>query len=147
MNKVTDDNDESLSFEIETGDRIVFIRCEGKVWPGPFLELLEQGIERCGGAGKRGLLVDIRDCHGLAPSTAARHELGVSISELQSARSPLVVIGVLGEEPFIDPGRFGEMVAVQNNAVFRAFTDEESAISWLESQVAMRVSTDSPPLN
>ena len=147
MNKVSDDNDGSLSYVIDTGDLIVMVRCEGKVWPGPFLELLEQGMETCVGAGKRGLLVDIRDCHGLAPSTVARHEIGVSISELQSARSPLVVIAVLGNEPFIDPGRFGEMVAVQNNAVFRAFTDEDSAIGWLESQVAMRASTESPPLN
>ena len=147
MNKVSGDNNESLRFEIVTADRIVIFRCLGKVWPGPFVELLEKGLDTCASAGKRGLLVDIRDCHGLAPSTAVRHEIGVGISELQSSRSPLVVIGVLGNEPFIDPGRFGEMVAVQNNAVFRAFTKKEPAISWLESQVAMRVSTESPPLN
>ena len=93
-------------------------------------------------AGQRGALLDIRDCHGTAPSTASRHEIGVIISELQSARSPLIVIGVLGKDPFIDPGRFGEMVAVQNNAVFRAFTDEDSAIGWMESQVVMRETTE-----
>lgn len=145
MIKVSNDKDESLSFEIETGDRLVIVRCEGKVWPGPFLQLVEAGVDACVESGKCGLLIDIRDCHGTAPGTAVRHEIGVSISELQSARSPLIVLGVLGREPFIDPGRFGEMVAVQNNAVFRAFTDEGRALSWLESQVAMRETSESPP--
>ncbi len=147
MIKVSNDNDETLSFQIETGDRIVIVRCEGKVWPGPFLQLLEAGVDACVESGKRGLLVDIRDCHGTAPSTAVRHELGVSISELQGARSPIIVLGLLGREPFIDPGRFGEMVAVQNNAVFRAFTDEGAAVRWLESQVAIREVSESPPLS
>ena len=132
--------------EIDTSNPIAVLRCEGKVWPGPFLRLLEQGMDACAADGNRGLLLDIRDCHGTAPSTAVRHELGVAIAESQSAKSPLIVIGLLGKEPFIDPGRFGEMVAVQRNAVFRTFTDEGSAFSWLESQVAMRENTESPPL-
>ncbi len=147
MQRVSTDNDEDLCFDVDTRHRLVVVRCEGKVWPGPFLKLLEQSFDVCIDAGKRGLLVDIRDCSGTAPGTGVRHEIGVSISELQNARSPLIVLGVLGKEPFIDPGRFGEMVAVQNNAVFRAFTDESSALGWLESQVAIRETTESPPLS
>ncbi len=147
MKRVSSDSDETLRYDVGVSGRIAFIRCEGKVWPGPFATLLEQGIAACVEADARGVLFDIRDCHGTAPSTASRHELGVTISELQSAQSPLLVIGLLGQEPFIDPGRFGEMVAVQNNAVFRAFTDEDSAVGWVESQVAMRLTTESPPLS
>lgn len=147
MQRVSSDNEEDLCFAVDAGHRLVVVRCEGKVWPGPFFELLEQSFDACIGAGKRGLLVDIRDCNGTAPGTGVRHEIGVRISELQNARSPLVVLGVLGKEPFIDPGRFAEMVAVQNNAVFRAFTDEASAFGWLASQVAIRETTESPPLS
>ncbi len=147
MKRVSSDNDHTLCFEIDAAGSIAVVRCEGKVWPAPFSELLVEGLDACAAAGKRGVLFDIRQCHGTAPSTAARHELGVTIAELQTSRSPLIVMGLLGNEPFIDPGRLGEMVAVQRNAVFRAFTDEGCAIRWLESQVAMRETTESPPLS
>lgn len=147
MKSVSPDSDETLSYDFGVSGHIAIISCEGKIWPGPFVELVKQGIAACANAGARGVLFDIRDCRGTAPSTASRHELGVTISELQSARSPLIVIGLLGREPFIDPGRFGEMVAVQHNAIFRAFTDEDRAVGWLESQVTARLSTESPPLD
>lgn len=145
MNRVSSDDNEDLRFVIDTSGRVAVARCKGKVWPGPFMALLEQGLDACIEHGKRALLIDIRDCHGTAPSTAVRHEIGVSIAELQSGRSPLIILAVLGSEPFIDPGRFGEMVAVQNNAVFRAFTNEDRAHSWLESQAAVRETTELPP--
>lgn len=147
MQRVSTDKNEDLRYVVDIGDRGVVVRCEGKVWPGPFFDLMAQSVDTCIAAEKRGVLVDIRACHGTAPSTAVRHEVGVGISELQNSRTPLIVMAVLGSEPFIDPGRFAEMVAVQHNAVFRAFTSESHAYEWLASQIAMRETTESPPLS
>ncbi len=147
MQKVSSDKNEDLRYEVDFGDRAIVVRCEGKVWPGPFFDLMAQSVDACIAAGRRGVLVDIRACHGTAPSTSVRHEVGVGISELQNSRAPLVVMAVLGSEPFVDPGRFAEMVAVQHNAVFRVFTSEPPAHEWLQSQIAMRETTVSPPLN
>jgi hypothetical protein len=42
-----------------------------------------------------------------------------------------VRLAVLGNEPIIDPNRFGEIVATNRGANVKVFTDDPMALEWL----------------
>ena len=99
----------------------------------------EQGyrdlLDRCIASGSSLLLVDCRQVDG-EPTFSERFEFGkfvaeVNIAAVHDGRTQLVKFALLGSYPLIDPGRIGEVVAVNRGASVRVTTDPEEAVTWL----------------
>ena len=85
------------------------------------------------------------DCRGVTsiPSTAERFELSTFIAGsqrevLRTGKLPELRVAIFGNRPFIDPKRFGETVALNRGASFKAAESEQEAMQWLEAEVDLR---------
>ena len=77
------------------------------------------------------ILVDGMEIIGVPPKTMDRFRLGEYAAELCRNYGRPVRIAIAGEEPFVDPERFGETVARNRGANGKVFTDLEEAKEWL----------------
>jgi hypothetical protein len=107
----------------------VRLHCLGVFDFSSALMLLDQAFELARQTGLEAVLIDARELEG-APTTMERYHWGVQIAT-RSAAGPRIRIAVVGNEPIIDPDRFGEIVATNRGASGRAFTDLQEAIAWL----------------
>jgi hypothetical protein len=80
------------------------------------------------------LLIDLRDVRN-APTLAQRHELSLTCAR---AAGGDVVIAVVAPPSFIDPDRFGVLVAESAGLHVDVFTEEADARAWLARQAAKR---------
>lgn len=89
------------------------------------------------------LLTDLRQLQPLSGgSTFERLQLGERGAAVAATSG--IAVAVLAFEPFLDPERFGETVAVNRGLNVRTFTDEVAALLWLVGPNAIRPVTDSP---
>lgn len=64
-----------------------------------------------------------------------RFKLGDAFSTIQRKYNPPICFAVVGDEPIIDPERFGETVAVNRGVLGKVFTDIDEAVAWVEERV------------
>lgn len=121
----------SLSFRSTTHPDHVRVVCEGTYSLEAMLGLLERIFAHVADAGREAVLTDVRGLTGPEPAIAERYTIAVHIAELQAAQQPRIRLAAVGNEPFIHPERFGEIVATRHGAVARTFTDEALALDWL----------------
>jgi RimJ/RimL family protein N-acetyltransferase len=107
---------------------------------GTFAEWIERLLERLRwavGSGVRHLLVDTTRLVSTTPGTTFER-LRLGESGAAGAAASGIRIAFIGSEPFLDPERFGETVAVNRGLNVRVFTDEVAALTWLVGPNAIR---------
>lgn len=77
----------------------------------------------------RAILVDLREITDARLSDMDRYDAGVLASR-ESIGAPVAVVA---SEQFVDPRRFGEVVARNRGLNLRVFTDMDEATAWLRS--------------
>ncbi len=82
--------------------------------------------------GRKAVLVDIRGLEGGPPTTMERYKQGVHVAEVQQESGKGILIAVVGNDPMIEPRKFGETVGRNRGAVGRVFTDIDEAVDWIE---------------
>ena len=105
-----------------------------------FAEWVERMLERLRwavGAGVRHLLVDTTRLVATTPGTTFER-LRLGESGAAGAASSGIRIAFIGREPFLDPERFGETVAVNRGLNVRVFLNEPAALAWLVGPNAIR---------
>lgn len=77
----------------------------------------------------RAMLVDLREVTSVRMSDMDRYDVGV-LAARESVGAPIAMVA---SEEFVDPRRFGEVVARNRGLNVRVFTDMDEATTWLRS--------------
>lgn len=120
-----------IHYEVQGHTDYLELVCTADYAPDLPVRIAAEGLRRASRAGHRALLLDIRGVTGRAPTMSERYEQAVQFADLQAQTTPRIKVALLGTEPMIHPQRFGEIVATNRGAQFRAFTDEAAALEWL----------------
>lgn len=96
------------------------------------LRVYDLAYRLAGEAGLKAALLDVRDTKGPPPTVMERYEQGVYLAERNHLRIWLTLVG---HEPLVDPGRFGETVAKNRGGLGKVFTDMDKAITWIQDEV------------
>jgi len=121
---------EGMHADIDIVDDRVEVRYRGDYGLGASLKLLEQAFETAARRDLTKILVDVRDLAG-NPSVTDRYDIGTFVATRCAERRFEVRIALVGEEPLIDPARFGELVARNRFAKGRVFSETHDALAWL----------------
>ena len=100
--------------------------------PGDAGEQVRAAVALAAAEGHAALLLDLRNYRGLSPGMAARHEY---VRLWAAAAEGRVRVGVVLRAEYIDPERFGIVVARNFGLEADVFTEEESAVRWLREGV------------
>ena len=122
----------SIDYQVEVKDDYISVRCQGLYNQKNLMTIFDEVLQIPGRYDLEVVLVDVREIKGDHPTTLERYQLGVFISEHNSLG---VCIVVVGEEPYIDPRRFGETVALNRGARGKVFTDMQVAESWIDTYI------------
>jgi hypothetical protein len=109
----------------------VELDCTGIYSRAQALRVGDEAYRQAALANRTGALVDVRQVSGRLPTILDRFDMGVRIAEQHLSWMPRIRLALLGHEPMIHPGRFGELVARNRGADARVFTDREEALRWL----------------
>ena len=83
----------------------------------------------------KAVLIDIQQIEGDLPSFIERFTHGVEVAKMQWKHDSIILIAIVGKEPFIDPERFGENVALNRGARGKVFTDTGEAVAWIDAEI------------
>lgn len=72
------------------------------------------------------------DLTGAPPTVMDRFTMGKYLSELYLTYGGKIRMAIVGNEPYIDPGRFGETVAKNRGGYVGVFTSMADALGWLD---------------
>ena len=121
-------------FETEAKPGYLLVRCRELSMPASLVDVCEEAAVIASSKGHKALLVDIRGVQlatGM-PSTMDRYGIGARLAELTLKHR--LRIALVGDEPLIDPRRFGEIVFHNRAGNGRVFTDIDQARVWLDEQ-------------
>jgi hypothetical protein len=121
----------SIAVRSATHPGHVRAECAGPYSLDAILDAVERIFTLTAEAGRDAVLVDVRNVTAGEPTMADRYQIAVHIAELQAAQHPRIRMAAVGNEPFIHPERFGEIVATRHGATARTFTDDATALDWL----------------
>ena len=121
-------------FETETKPGYLLVRCRELSMPASLVDVCKEAAAIAGSNGHKALLVDIRGVQLASgmPSTMDRYGIGTRLAELTLKHR--LRIALVGDEPLIDPKRFGEIVFHNRAGNGRVFTDIDQASVWLDEQ-------------
>ena len=127
-----------IQFEVDVRPDYIYLSCTGVFSNDDLLYVYEKGLTIAEDKKLIAILIDIRVLGGEPPSTMQRFTLGEAVPRLQLEHSSRICLVLVGDEPMIDPERFGETVAVNRGATGKAFTDIDEAVTWLEKWIEKR---------
>lgn len=122
----------AIEYQIEVRENYVYIQCQGIYNGSDLMALFDEVLQIPGRTDREVVLVDVQDIGGDHPTTMERYQIGVFIAEHNYLG---VCIVVVGKEPYVDPRRFGETVAVNRGARGKVFTDIDEAVAWIDAYV------------
>jgi hypothetical protein len=97
-------------------------------------ESARRSLDLCQARKQSKALVDCRNATG-SLSTVDRYDFATYVAELHARyaleHGAALRVAYVGNEPFIDPGRFGETVAMNRGALIKVTTDMNEALAWL----------------
>jgi hypothetical protein len=114
---------------IEQGDGYTAARFLGPFSVAAFQRQADAAAQACRDQGSRRLLVDTT-CFDLSPSIADRYELACHAVKISLG----LKVALLVTPAFIDPHKFGIVVAQNRGLVVEAFTERPKALEWLLAQ-------------
>jgi len=120
-----------IRVDVHVHPQYVELACSGKFSRSEAFRIGELAFREAAVAGRRSVLIDVRDVNGRIPTILDRFDLGVHVASLHLDHKPRVRLALLGHEPMIHPERFGEIVARNRGADARVFTIGAEAIDWL----------------
>ena len=123
-----------IDVKIEHKSNYIHLKCEGGFKLSDMLEVFDKAFSLASGDHPTAILLDVREISG-DPPTTERFFLGESIAKRWMDNRKQNVFAAIGNEPLIDPKRFVETVAKNRGFPFRAFTDFDEAVSWLEIEL------------
>jgi hypothetical protein len=99
---------------------------------GPAVDLVAAGIAYAAGQpGVRRMLVDLRELVGFRPpSIVERYDMMIAWTRAEAGRG--IKLAMIARPEMLDPHKFDVLVAANRGLIGDAFTDEESALAWLE---------------
>jgi hypothetical protein len=124
-----------IQFHVDVEAQCVRLTCQGRYNKKATLNVFDQALEIAAQNGRKAALVDITAVQGAPPDLLDRFEIAVAFAENQNRKEKIVALVLVGEEPMIDSGRFGEIVATNRGALAKAFTDGDEAAAWLQSKI------------
>ena len=110
----------------------VVVMCSGEFEPDAFIDACRQALSFASENKITAILIDGRRLTGELFTTMERFKVGEAFAYLQRGLPFVTRVAVVGNEPLVDPNRFGETVAVNRGALGKVFTDIEEATMWLE---------------
>lgn len=109
-----------------------FYRPSGKVSFEQAVELVGMAMRHARSLELSSLLVNTNGFTGITPPTIfARHALAVKWAESAGAR---LHVALVARPEFIDPQKIGVLMAQNRGVSGDVFTNEASAIAWLDSR-------------
>ncbi len=126
-----------IQFEVDVRPDYVCLSCTGVFCIEDFLHVFDKGFSIAADKKLSAILVDIRGLKGCM-ATMQRFNIGEAVPKIQRKYPPVIGIAIVGDEPMVDPERFGETVAVNRGAAGKVFTDIDEARTWLNDWVKAR---------
>jgi len=125
----------SVSYEISVLPTHVLVQATGSYELADAMHLVREALATANSHKQPKILVDARKVTGNL-SMMQRFEFGDAVAKLYSQRphGSAALIAVVGNEPLIDPERFGETVAVNRAVPVKVSTDMQEALDWLNIQ-------------
>ncbi len=120
-----------IETQSELSPEYALVCCNGRYERDALMRAIESAFKFARSEGRKSVLVDIRGLSGQPPSTMDRYDMGVAAAELQRECGRGIALAVLGSEPYVEPDRFGEVVARSFGGFGRVFTDHEEAVEWV----------------
>jgi len=123
----------SMRYEIRQEPGHTRVNVSGEYEPATAIAILQAGIEAALAHGFHKLLVDARQLTG-NPKTMQRFEFSESIARFyHEKRGPdFLRLALVGNEPLIDPERFGAVVANNRGLPAKATTSMDEALKFLD---------------
>ena len=122
----------SITIKSEDKDGYLQISCQGVYETDSFISVFKNALLLTEERSYKYLLLDVREITGNPPSTFDRYEIGSQVADIQRSLNTYSRIAVVGNEPMIDPQRFGEIVALNRGVQGKVFTDLDQAIVWIK---------------
>jgi hypothetical protein len=125
----------TLTIDIESRKHYLVATVSGQYSLRGAQEAYDRAIKAALPLGHTRILIDTQGITG-APSQDERYALGLFVAteqRLLAAKTPplYVQIAVYGRQPFIDPQRFGETVALNRGAKVKVSERLDEALTWL----------------
>ena len=117
-----------MQIDIQPTAEYLYVLCRGVYTFAETLALYRRSVEAAVEHKLSKILIDARPVTG-HPAMIERYQFAELLAELQRNFLPTLQIAVVGNEPLIDPGRFGEVVAVNRGVCAKATTDMDAAIA------------------
>ena len=112
--------------EIARGDGYTAVRFLGKFSVPGFQRRAEAAAQACRDGGTGRLFVDAT-AYDVVPTILERYELASHAVKISAG----LRVAVLISQAFLDPNKFGIMVAQNRGLTVDAFTDRQEAVDWL----------------
>jgi hypothetical protein len=121
-----------IKLTMQENPQYLFVICSGKFEPDAFIDACKEALSFASEKKITAILMDGRKLTGELFTTMERFKVGEAFANLQRSLPYAPRVAVVGNEPLVDPNRFGETVAVNRGALGRVFTDIDEATRWLE---------------
>ena len=128
----------AIDFKMEKKGDYLLVTCQGPYTGKGIIAVQQHAIDYAGAEGLRAILMDATGLHGYSPTAMERFGFAEAVAELQRSRGGNIWIAFVGKEPLVDPGRFGETVAVNRGAALKVFEDPGEAADWIRERLATR---------
>jgi hypothetical protein len=125
----------SISYEIKPLPTHIHVKGEGSYVLADAVQIIGEALAAAGAHRQPRILIDARNITGDL-STMQRFEFSEAVVQLYSCKPAgcAALIALVGNEPLLDPDRFGETVAVNRAVPVKVTTDIKEALDWLKIQ-------------
>lgn len=122
----------NIDINISIEPNHVYLRCAGPYSLTGAKRVFQTAVEVASESDRSRVLIDAFGITGHIP-TLDRFQIAVFLTECTATQSlvRLSRIAVVGDEPLIDPDRFGETVAVNRGINAKAMKSLDEGVEWL----------------
>lgn len=123
-----------FDIKINVAEDLLIIYASGSYTLTKAKNLFKLAIDNGVSHNKSKILIDVNNITGFIPFFDRFHYSEFLANyQLEHASGKINKIAVIGKEPIVDKGKFGETVAVNRGANVRVFTDISMASIWLNN--------------
>jgi hypothetical protein len=125
-------SEQQYTISVNSDQHYLLVTVEGWYTLSNAIAIFKTAIDHALLYEKKSLLIDVNKIAGTIPLTD-RFKFSESITGyfIQYALGKIHRLAVVGQEPIVDPDRFGETVARNRGLNVYVFTDLQQALQWL----------------
>ncbi len=126
------DDEMSIRIHISVESNHILVIAQGAYEQSDALDCYRKAFDAARKEKISKILIDGRKITGM-PTMGDRFESGVLLSELTRGKvgTPVIKVAIVGSEPTVDPGLFGENVAHNRGVLGKVTTNLNEALEWL----------------